>query len=101
MIVEGNFIQPITPRFDGHYDYWSMLMKNFLHSKKYQELMETGYDAPRSELQSKAQQKINEEMKLKDLKVKNHLFRAIDRIILYTILKKDTSKAIWDAMKKI
>ncbi|RDX70116.1 hypothetical protein CR513_50669, partial [Mucuna pruriens] len=35
-----------------------------------------------------------------DLKVKNYLFHAIDRPILETILCKDTSKDIWDSMKK-
>ncbi|KAL5790264.1 hypothetical protein ACOSQ2_005152 [Xanthoceras sorbifolium] len=25
-----NFVQPAIPRFDGHYDHWSMLMENFL-----------------------------------------------------------------------
>ena len=39
-------------------------------------------------------------MKLKDLKVKNYLFQAIDQTVLDTILKKDTAKDIWDAMKK-
>jgi hypothetical protein len=39
-------------------------------------------------------------MKLKDLKVKNYLFQAIDRTVLDTILEKNTAKDIWDAMKK-
>ena len=39
-------------------------------------------------------------MKLKDLKVKNYLFQAIDRTVLDTILRKDIVKNIWDAMKK-
>ncbi|RVW68896.1 Retrovirus-related Pol polyprotein from transposon TNT 1-94 [Vitis vinifera] len=39
-------------------------------------------------------------MKLKDLKVKNYLFQAIDKTILETILQKNTSKQIWDSMKK-
>ncbi|KZV19035.1 hypothetical protein F511_08463, partial [Dorcoceras hygrometricum] len=38
--------------------------------------------------------------KLKDLKAKNYLFQAIDRATLETILCKDTSKQIWDSMKK-
>ncbi|XP_071933594.1 uncharacterized protein [Coffea arabica] len=41
-----------------------------------------------------------EALKLKDLKTKNYLFQAIDRVILETILSKDTSKQIWDSMKK-
>jgi phosphoenolpyruvate synthase/pyruvate phosphate dikinase len=39
-------------------------------------------------------------LKLKDLKAKTYLFQAIDRSILETILSKDTSKQIWDSMKK-
>ena len=41
-----------------------------------------------------------EEAKLKDLKVKNFMFQAIDREILETILDKGKSKAIWDSMKQ-
>jgi len=47
-----------------------------------------------------AQQKEYEVIKLKDLKAKNYLFQAIDRSILEIILCKDTSKEIWDSMKK-
>ncbi|GAU50804.1 hypothetical protein TSUD_410790 [Trifolium subterraneum] len=38
--------------------------------------------------------------KLTDLKVKNYLFQSIDRSILETILVRETSKDIWDAMKR-
>ncbi|KAF2282711.1 hypothetical protein GH714_043687 [Hevea brasiliensis] len=101
MTSEGSFIQPAIPRFDGHYDHWSMLMENFLRSKEFWELVESGYIEPSSaSAQTEAQRKKTEEMKLKDLKVKNYLFQAIDRTILDTILKKDTAKDIWDAMKK-
>lgn len=37
---------------------------------------------------------------MKDLKAKNYLFQALDRSILETIIKKDTSKSIWDSMKQ-
>uniref|UniRef100_A0A2N9G6A8 Integrase catalytic domain-containing protein n=5 Tax=Fagus sylvatica TaxID=28930 RepID=A0A2N9G6A8_FAGSY len=101
MTTEGSFIQPAIPRFDGHYDHWSMLMENFLRSKEFWGLVESGYIEPASEsVQTDAQRKKNDEMKLKDLKVKNYLFQAIDRTVLDTILKKDTAKDIWDAMKK-
>ncbi|KAF8404908.1 hypothetical protein HHK36_009803 [Tetracentron sinense] len=101
MTTEGSFIQPAIPRFDGHYDHWSMLMENFLRSKEFWGLVEPGYIEPASEsVQTDAQRKKNDEMKLKDLKVKNYLFQAIDRTVLDTILKKDTAKDIWDAMKK-
>jgi hypothetical protein len=41
---------------------------------------------------TEAQPKKLEELKLKDLKVKNYPFQAIDRTILETILEKNTSK---------
>ena len=47
-----------------------------------------------------AQKKTYEEQKLKDLKAKNYLFQALDRSILETIIKKDTSKSIWYSMKQ-
>nr|DAD45562.1 TPA_asm: hypothetical protein HUJ06_003792 [Nelumbo nucifera] len=77
-MASENFVQPAIPRFDGHYDHWSLLMENFLRSKEYWQ----------------------EAQKLKDLKAKNYLFQDIDRSILETILCKDTSKQIWDSMKK-
>lgn len=48
-------------------------------------------------MQTEAQQKKIEELKLKD---KNYLFQAIDQTIFDTILIKNTSKQIWDSMKK-
>jgi hypothetical protein len=50
-------------------------------------LVETGYAGV---VVTEAQQKKLEELKVKDLKVKNNLFQAIDR----TILEKNTSKQI-------
>ncbi|KAK9941415.1 hypothetical protein M0R45_018018 [Rubus argutus] len=95
------YVQPAIPRFDGHYDHWSMLMENFLRSKEYWTLVETGYEEPEAGAAvSDVQQRRLDEQRLKDLKVKNYLFQAIDRTILETILQKNTSKQIWDSMKK-
>ena len=33
-MIENSFV-PTVPKFDGHYDYWAMLMENFLRSKEY------------------------------------------------------------------
>ncbi|GMP43554.1 hypothetical protein CsSME_00012872 [Camellia sinensis var. sinensis] len=36
MAFDSNFVQAAIPRFDGHYDHWSMLMENVLRtSNKY------------------------------------------------------------------
>lgn len=94
-----SFVQPAIPKFDGHYDHWSMLMENFLRSKEYFDLVEMGIEIPEGILTA-AQQKKVDDQKLKDLKVKNYLFQAIDRSILETILEKDTSHQIWESMKK-
>ncbi|KAF5476877.1 hypothetical protein F2P56_003568 [Juglans regia] len=94
-------VQPTIPRFDCHYDHWSMLMENFLRSKEYWTVVVSGVAEPaEGAMQTDVQQTKLEEMKLKDLKANNYLFQAIDRSILETILCKDTAKHIWDFMKK-
>jgi hypothetical protein len=101
MASENNYVQPAIPRFDGHYDHWSMLMENFLRSKEYWSLVEHGIVEPASGgAMTEAQTRTLEDQRLKDLKAKNYLFQAIDRAILETILHKETSKQIWDSMKK-
>lgn len=45
MASEKNFVQAVIPRFDGHYDHWSMLMENFLRSKEYWPIVEDDIDA--------------------------------------------------------
>ncbi|GMJ02454.1 hypothetical protein like AT1G48720 [Hibiscus trionum] len=83
MSEDKNFMQPDVPRFDGHYDHWSLLMENLLRSKGYWNLIETGYNEPATGVVlSEAQQKEQGELLLKDLKAKNYLFQAIDRTIL-------------------
>lgn len=100
-MAETNFMQAAIPRFDGHYDHWSMLMENFLRSKEYWQVVDSGIAEPETGvILTEAQLTELSNLKLKDLKAKNYLFQAIDRSILETILSKDTSKQIWDSMKK-
>ncbi|KAH7524627.1 hypothetical protein FEM48_Zijuj06G0139300 [Ziziphus jujuba var. spinosa] len=100
-MATDNFVQPAIPRFDGHYDHWSMLMENFLRSKEYWQVVSDGVKEPAAgTILTDAQRMELEGQRLKDLKAKNYLFQAIDRSILETILCKDTSKHIWDSMKK-
>eukprot|EP00257_Ricinus_communis_P024695 XP_025012109.1 uncharacterized protein LOC112533883 [Ricinus communis] len=76
-------------------------MENFLRSKELWGLVEIGYEEPTyGTVQTEAQRKKLEESRLKDMKVKNFLFQAIDRTILETILEKNTSKQIWESMKR-
>ncbi|XP_020415685.1 uncharacterized protein LOC109948146 [Prunus persica] len=97
----SSFIQPSIPRFDGHYDHWSMLMENFLRYKEYWSLGENGITAyAGGTVLIEAQLKTLKDQKLKDSKAKKYLFQAIDRAILEIILKKDTAKDIWDSLKK-
>jgi len=97
----SSFVLPAIPRFDGHYDHWTMLMENFFRSKEYWDLIENGILVVADGIKpTEAQHKLIEEQKLKDLKVKNYLFQAIDREVLEIILKRDTTKNIWDSMKQ-
>ncbi|XP_070667392.1 uncharacterized protein [Malus domestica] len=99
MATESSFVQPAIPMFDGHYDHWSMLMENFLRSKQYWSLVETGIPAAVEGVDpTDAQKKTIEDQKL--LKAKNYLFQAIDCSILKTILKKETTNDIWDSLKQ-
>ncbi|KAK5844196.1 hypothetical protein PVK06_000331 [Gossypium arboreum] len=100
MAVE-NFVQPTIPRFDGHYDHWSMLMENFLRSKEYWHVVESRVtESEQGVVMIDTQKAELEALKLKDLKAMNYLFQAIDRATLETILCKDTSKQIWDSIKR-
>ena len=95
------FVQPAIPRLDDHYDHWSMLMENFLRSREYWSLVEDGIIEPAADsVLTEAQMKAVADQKLRDLKAKNFLFQAIDRVTLETILKKDTAKDIWDSLKQ-
>ncbi|KAL4379639.1 hypothetical protein GQ457_02G024950 [Hibiscus cannabinus] len=101
MTSESTFVQPGIPKFDGHYDHWAMLMENLLRSKEYCSLVESGVSAAAEDTEfTEAHRKACVEQQLKDLKVKNYMFQAIDRSILKTILDKDTAKSIWDSMKQ-
>jgi hypothetical protein len=71
-----------------------MLMENFLRSKEYWDLENGILTAAEGVEPTKAQRKSNEDQKLKDLKVKNYLFQAINKTIIETILNKKTAKAI-------
>ena len=72
-----------------------MLMENFLRSKEYWSLVETGILAA-----AEGVKLIEEQQKsIADLKVKNYLFQAIDWTSMETILNRDTAKHIWDSMK--
>ena len=78
-----------------------MLRENFLQSKEYWPIVESGIEEPTpNTVLTDAYKTELEGRKLKDLKAKNYLFQAINHPILETILSKETSKDIWDSMKK-
>ncbi|KAI5447962.1 hypothetical protein KIW84_015413 [Lathyrus oleraceus] len=95
------FVQPSIPKFNGFYEHWTKLMENFLRSKEMWNLVEDGVVVgPQNREPTDEETKTIAEQKLKDRKVKNHLYQAIDREILETILNDDTSNKIWDSMKQ-
>jgi hypothetical protein len=99
MTEDSAFLRPSIPKFDGFYEHWAMLMENLLRSKEFWSLIEVEITvAPANATEE--QRQVAEASKLKDLKVKNYLFQAIDRSILETILVRDSAKDIWDAMKR-
>ena len=98
MATDSNFVQAAIPCFDGHYDYWSILMENFSRSKEFWPIIKYGIQEPATSTVLTDTQKV--ELEARRLKAKNYLFQVIDCPILETILCKETSKDIWDSMKK-
>ncbi|KAH0744356.1 hypothetical protein KY290_032349 [Solanum tuberosum] len=79
MASESNYMQATIPRFDDHYDHWSMLMEKILRSKEYWPVVEVGTSAPaEGKTLTNAQTTEFEASKLKDLKAKNYLFQSIE-----------------------
>jgi hypothetical protein len=74
-------------------------MENLLRSKEYWSLIENGVVIAPANATAE-QRRLADESKLRDLKVKNYLFQAIDRSILETILNRETSRDIWEAMQR-
>ncbi|CAJ2663992.1 unnamed protein product [Trifolium pratense] len=99
MAESNNFLQPSIPKFDGYYDHWAMLMENLLRSKEFWHLIETGVTIAPANATAE-QRAAAHTSSLNDLKVKNYLFQSIDRSIMETIITRDTSKEIWDSMKR-
>jgi hypothetical protein len=75
-----------------------MLMENLIRSKELWDLIEVGVTIAPADA-TEAQRQAAAASKLRDLKLKNYLFQSIERPILETILVRDTSKDIWDAMR--
>jgi hypothetical protein len=50
LITSESFVQPVIPRFDDHYDHWSMLMENFLRSKEYWTVVVSGVAEPATDV---------------------------------------------------
>ena len=94
--TDDNFVQPAIPKLNEHYDCWVMLMENFLRSKEYWNLIDLGIPQHADDTVLTE----NEKKMVSELKVKNYLFQAIDRSVLETILKKETSKEMWDSLKQ-
>lgn len=96
-----SFVQTTIPKFDGHEENWVMLMENLLGSKVFGGFADNGIlTLPEAPAVATAEQIKNVEGKLKNLKAKNYLFQAIDRGLLETILKKNTSNEKCDSMKQ-
>jgi hypothetical protein len=76
-MASESFVRPAIPCFDGHYDHWSMLMENFLRSKKYWMVVVSRVaELAKGVVQTDAQKTELEGLKLNDLKAKNYLFQV-------------------------
>ncbi|PNY02868.1 retrovirus-related Pol polyprotein from transposon TNT 1-94 [Trifolium pratense] len=93
------FVQPFIPKFEVYYDHWAMLMENLLRSKELWTQIEHGIVVAPANPTAEHTRLANES-NIRDLKVKNYLFQAIDRTILETILERNTARDIWESMRR-
>ncbi|MCH94270.1 retrovirus-related Pol polyprotein from transposon TNT 1-94, partial [Trifolium medium] len=98
MAESSTYLTPSIPKFDGFYDHWAELMENLIRSKESWEVIEDGVVAAPANATAEQLQAASAS-KLKDLKVKNYLFQAIDRSIMETIMDRSSAKHIWDSMR--
>ncbi|GAA0140159.1 hypothetical protein LIER_42608 [Lithospermum erythrorhizon] len=90
-----------VPKFDGHYDYWSELMENFLRAKGLWGVIERGIGEPiDGTLLNDNQRALLEEGRTQNFQVKHYLFQAIDRSVFEQILDRSSAKIIWESLKK-
>lgn len=76
-------------------------MENLLRSKEYFGVVKYGVAEPANEeMLTDAHKKALAEARLKDLKANNYPFAAIEKSILKIITLRETSKQLWDSMKK-
>jgi hypothetical protein len=75
-MAESSFLQPSIPKFDGHYDHWSMLMENLLRSKEYWSLIEDGIVVAPANATAE-QIKAADESKLKISKPRTSYFKPL------------------------
>lgn len=73
-------------------------MENLMRSKEYWCVIETEIPL-HNDTEFVTNEKALEELRLKDLKAKNYLFAAIDRVTLKIITNRVTAKQLWEAMK--
>ena len=91
----SRYVQLAIRQFNRHYDHWAKLMENFLRSKEYWHLVEHGISIIANKISTpEVDIKLIEEQQVKDLKINNYLYQAIDREILDIILDYNTSKYI-------
>lgn len=91
----------IIPKFDGDHEHWAMLMENLLRSKEWWDFIETWITrSEKNVILTEPQRTELAEKTVIDHNVKNYLFASLDKTILKKILKRETSKDLWESMKQ-
>ncbi|KAG9446373.1 hypothetical protein H6P81_012501 [Aristolochia fimbriata] len=93
----NNFFVP--PKFDGkgNYEHWRSQMLILFASQEWLELVEEGYKEPeKDKAQTSEDQKIQKELKKKDMKALYCIMQGVEKSILHRIHRTKTSKEAWD-----
>ncbi|KAG9444894.1 hypothetical protein H6P81_016234 [Aristolochia fimbriata] len=93
----NNFFVP--PKFDekGNYEHFRSQMLTLFASQEWLELLEEGYKEPeKDKAKTSEDQKIQKELKKKDMKALYCIMEGVEKSILHRIHRAKTSKEAWD-----
>ncbi|XP_060170782.1 uncharacterized protein LOC132601735 [Lycium barbarum] len=94
-MTSENFMQTAIPRFDGHYNHWSMFMENFPRSKDYWQVVMDGIpESAEGTTVSKHRQQYLSKLRGEESNFDEQEEEEIS-LLMVCYMMKETSKNLW------
>ncbi|GJT77459.1 hypothetical protein Tco_1044184 [Tanacetum coccineum] len=99
MSSSKNFVQPSIPKFDSHYDFWSMKMENFLRSIEMRNLIDEGISVPTIEILETIRDKRSSKLIWESMRQKYQGSTKVKGGQLQALRKEFELLAMWEGKK--